>query len=153
MRALEASALIRLVHEGDGPALVRLGAQAFAEYDPEAARTMKQLMARTSARTFVAESRGAPVGFVVVEPARSRTFSVSAIAVGSAHRGRGVGEQLMRAAEHHALQAGARRLTLTTAQANVAALSLFFRLGFRIQKRVVRYFGGQPSCELAKTIL
>lgn len=102
--------------------------------------------------TLVAEQRGEAVGFVVLEREGDRTFAISAIAVRTSHRGQGVGEQLMREAEHEARARGAKLLTLTTAQANVAALSLFLRLGFRIRGRRPRYYGAQPACELHKAL-
>lgn len=113
---------------------------------------MKRMLSHPSMSTLVAEQRGEAVGFVIVEREEGDRCSVAAIAVRPAERGQGIGERLMRAAERNARARGAKLLTLTTAQANVAALSLFLRLGFRIVSRYSRYHGAQPACGLQKAL-
>ncbi|MDF3065371.1 MAG: hypothetical protein K0R38_972 [Polyangiaceae bacterium] len=66
VRALHPSG-IRAALPADSPTLQHLAAQAFAEYDAKAARTVLRMMSSPGARTIVAERRGSLVGFVVVE--------------------------------------------------------------------------------------
>jgi ribosomal protein S18 acetylase RimI-like enzyme len=152
MRAPSAAVELRPASPADTPALRRLGQRAFAEYDPDAGRTVERMLNRSSTKTLVAEQRGVVLGFVVLEPEGRGAFAISALAVDVEQRGRGVGERLMRAAEREARAGGAKLLTLTTAQANVSALSLFLRLGFRIKSRSARYYGAQPACALHKVL-
>jgi ribosomal-protein-alanine N-acetyltransferase len=77
---------------------------------------------------------------------------VLAVAVARRARARGIGGQLMHVAERHAFAGGVRRLTLFTADANLAALDLFLRRGFRIIARKPGFYArGQDACQLEKT--
>jgi ribosomal protein S18 acetylase RimI-like enzyme len=93
------------------------------------------------------------VGFVTLETSREGRAVVLAIAVDPEAQGQGVGERLMRAAERHARQCGARVLGLCTAEANLAALDLFHKRGLGIVRRLPRYYSrGQNACWLEKSI-
>jgi ribosomal protein S18 acetylase RimI-like enzyme len=49
--------------------------------------------------------------------------------------------------------AGARDVRLMTAQANVEALELFLKSGFRISERVARFYPrGQDACALVRRL-
>ena len=68
-------------------------------------------------------------------------------------RGKGIGQRLMEEAERHAKRCGAERLSLHTAQANLAALALFLRCGFSITQRSASgYSRPQPTCRLEKPL-
>jgi len=65
----------------------------------------------------------------------------------------GVGTRLMQAAVRAARRRSVRRLSLTTAQANVEALALFLRCGFRIERRMPRFYAaGQDACVLSRSL-
>lgn len=153
MRAASATTRLRPFVTDDALFVRALSRQAFSEFDPNASRTTAHLLARRGARCFIAEHGSTPVGFVITEPEAGRATAVTAIAVEKTARGRGVGRQLMRAAEEYAVARGSSRITLTTAQANLAALDLFLRAGFVItERRLVRYWRGQPACQLEKKL-
>jgi ribosomal protein S18 acetylase RimI-like enzyme len=153
MRASTATTRLRLLAAEDAPFVRALSRDAFGEFDPHAARTTAHLLARPGARGWIAERGGEPVGFVITEPEPRNALAITAIAVARAARGSGVGGLLMRAAERHAVVRGSSRITLTTAQANLAALDLFLRCGFSItERRLVRYWRGQPACRLEKNL-
>ena len=91
------------------------------------------------------------VGFAVV--VHGPTARLDAIAVTAEHRGTGVGRQLLAGAERVAKRNGAARMTLATAETNLAALDLFLRSGYRITRRLPRYYSrGQDALEMSKKL-
>jgi [ribosomal protein S18]-alanine N-acetyltransferase len=143
---------IRRRGPGDDAFIQRLAREAFAVFDPAAGARVLGLAERASKETLLAERGRERLGFLVLASQRETAW-IEAIAVLSTERGRGVGTRLMQAAEHAARRAGCRRLSLTTAQANVEALELFLKRGFRIERRVPRYYtAGQDACVLTRAL-
>ena len=109
-------------------------------------------------KMFVAEEGGKVVGFVCVwarvpseEPDDdpSEYAFVSDLVVEPAHRRRGVGRQLMSAAEAYARARGARRIRLTVLARNMAARGFYASMNYlereiELEKSVDR---GQPLTE------
>lgn len=119
-----------------------LAAEAFSEYDGSETHAASNVVAMVSAartHTLVAESSNRPVGFVTLDT-NGDAAHIAAIAVVRDARGRGVGARLLRAAERLAQKLGARRVALETGEANLAALEMFVRAGYRIESRVPRYY-------------
>jgi ribosomal protein S18 acetylase RimI-like enzyme len=143
------SLTIRPWTSADAPFIRELGNTAFGEYDHNAGEYSESASAR--AATFVAERRESRVGFIVLQQSRDGSVHLAAIAVTEDARGLGVGAALVGAAEKHARAIGASRIDLTTADSNVAALSLFRRSGFR-QKHGAEgtYQRGQRTVRLEK---
>jgi ribosomal-protein-alanine N-acetyltransferase len=133
----------------DDEIVAALAKEAFSEYDAQPARYLLRAIHRASPQTWLAIEAGEPIGMVVLD-GRAEDWWLLAVAVTARARARGVGGLLMQTAEAHALAAGARRLSLFTADSNLAALDLFLRRGFRIVGRRSRFYaGGQDACELA----
>jgi ribosomal protein S18 acetylase RimI-like enzyme len=127
-----------------------LGQRAFGEYDSAAGEHAVRLGARRDALTLVACAEERPVGFAIVR-LRGTASSLDAIAVDEASRGAGVGKRLLRAAEAEAERRGATEIGLVTAAANLSALDLFLKAGFRIEERLPRYYRrGQDAVRLRK---
>ncbi|MBV9449804.1 MAG: GNAT family N-acetyltransferase [Streptosporangiaceae bacterium] len=85
---------------------------------------------------LVAEVNGAVVGYVVVKPVtplkeNAHVSGIAGLAVIPDARGRGVASALLAAAEQHARDHGARKLSLRVLSSNDAALRLYERCGFR----------------------
>lgn len=154
MRAAFAAPLtMRTAEAHDAHFVSELAGRAFAEYDPRAASTTLRLMQQPRACTLLAERAERPIGFAIVAAETSDVLALNAIAVLESERGRGVGQRLLHAAERYARARAYRLLSLTTAQANLAALELFLRSGFAITERHASYyFGRQPACRLAKRL-
>jgi GNAT superfamily N-acetyltransferase len=99
------------------------------------ARLCDDLAARPTAASFIAWLDGAPVGLINCMEGYS-TFkaqplmNIHDIAVLPAHRGAGVGQALLMAAEQHALARGCCKLTLEVLTGNARALSSYLRFGF-----------------------
>ena len=96
--------------------------------------------AKWQGRMFVAEVDGAVVGFVCVygyvpqeeldESPEPYAF-VSDLVVMPAHRGSGIGQRLLEAAEVYARACGMAKLKIGVLRRNEGALRLYERLGFR----------------------
>jgi len=130
-----------------------LSERAFAEYGAQPARYTLSVIERSDTCTWLAIEAGVPVGLVVLE-LRANQAAILVIAVTESARGRGIGGLLMQAAERHAQSRGAKLLTLCTADANLAALDLFLRRGFRIVRRRPGFYSRrQDACELEKTLV
>lgn len=145
--------LVRPLRPGDGAALERLVAE-MQDYergiDPRllpgaemAAAYTEAMVTGAAARAgviLVAEVGGALAGFVALQ-AEVRdeeldqppgTYAlVSDLAVTAAHRGRGIGGALLRAAEEHARRQGATELRIAVLADNAVARGLYVASGFR----------------------
>jgi ribosomal protein S18 acetylase RimI-like enzyme len=134
----------------DAAFLRALAERAFGEYDLRAGEHTARLGERRDALTLVAYVEERPVGFAIVE-FHGASSSLDAIAVEEASRGVGIGRKLLRAAELEARRRGAKELRLVTAQANLAALDLFSKAGFSIERRLPGYYRrGQDAVRLRK---
>ncbi|MEP7049707.1 MAG: GNAT family N-acetyltransferase [Pseudomonadota bacterium] len=149
--ALEVS--LRQRQAADDSFIARLATQAFDEYSPHpAGNTLR--MARSGV-TWVACRAGEPLGFVVVRPgsAGATHAELSAIAVDERARGLGVGTALLAKVERVLSLAGFRDITIHTAQANLSALELFLKHGFRVERQLPRFYRGVfDACALRKRI-
>lgn len=147
---LDASVLsIRGLRGTDADFVLALSKQAFGEFSREPARST--LWMAEHFVSLLAERRGERQGFVVVRVERGALAELAAIAVVAHERGRGVGRALLAAATRRARAAGARGLVLHTAEANLAALELFTRAGFRVTRRLPRFYVGVfDACEMVK---
>lgn len=131
----------------------RLGGLAFRDFDPRAKEHTLALIRSAGATTLIASVDGEALGFAVIERARDGVALLQAIAVEVRARGRGIGQALLGAAERLARTQGSPALRLCTAQANVEALELFLKRGFRLERRLSRFYtNGQDACTLVKTL-
>jgi len=85
------------------------------------------------------------LGFVQLYPSFSsvaacRIWVLNDLFVAPEARGRGVGRALMGAAREHAIQTGAKRLTLETTAENRTAWSLYEDLGYVRQEDSARFY-------------
>jgi len=117
-----------------------LADEAFSEYDgAHAASKVVAMVGAPRTHTLVAERSKRPVGFVSLGVGGDGAH-IAAIAVVRDARGRGIGARLLRAAERLARSLGAQVVRLETGEANLAALDMFLRAGYRIETRIPRYY-------------
>jgi len=136
----------------DAAFVAELSQQAFAEYAAHPTGYILSVIERPDTRTWLAVQAGAPVGMVILA-LRGIQAAILAVAVSEQARGRGIGGLLMQVAERHAQARGVRQLELCTADANLAALDLFLRRGFRmVRRRPAFYSRRQDACQLEKTL-
>lgn len=149
---LERTVSFRARTTDDDAFIERLSRQAFSDFDPLAGPHTLSLARRDGVLTRLAVRDGQRLGFVTLEFGGSGAW-LQAIAVSPGERGRGVGAALMAETIRVARRAGAPRLRLTTAQANVEALELFLKCGFAIERRVPRHYTrGQDACVLGRAL-
>ncbi len=103
---------------------------------PEASSRLCADMSRIAgAASFIAWLDGQPIGLINCFEGYS-TFkakpllNVHDIAVLAGHRGQGVGQALLQAAEAHALSRGCCKLTLEVLSGNAPAMASYKRFGF-----------------------
>jgi ribosomal protein S18 acetylase RimI-like enzyme len=149
----EQRVVIRRLAPADVPWACLLARRAFSDFSPRAESAAHGMFAESAATTLIAARGGEPLGFAVVERRGDGRASLQAIAVEGAERGRGIGTRLVNAAIHLAQSMGARELDLWTAQANVEALAVFLKVGFRIEARKPRFYArGQDACRLVRSL-
>ena len=130
-----------------------LAEHAFGEYSARAARTTLALARGPRASTFVVCAGALRVGFAVVEFQNDREAHLAAIAVAEGYRGSGIGRCLLSHAEREVAARKRVLLRLVTSQANLAAIDLFLKSGFKIESRLPRYYArGQDALLMVKRL-
>ena len=149
--------IIRRATRADLPAIGRLGAQlveAHYQFDPQRflaatpetprgyASYLGTQLAKPDVIVLVAERDGAVVGYTYAGlegtdymALRGPAGALYDIAVDPAHRGHGIGAQLLEATLAELKSLGAPRVVLSTAEGNEPAQRLFARAGFRVTMR------------------
>ena len=152
MQATTSSPLrFRRQRSGDEAFLARLSAAAFGEYKKNAEWTTLE-MARRGV-TWLAFRGERPLGFAIYESPEPSRAELTAIAVDESARGMGVAAALLARVERELIAAGVHQLRLHTATANLSALELFLKRGFRITRRLPRFYRGVfDACELLKPL-
>lgn len=94
---------------------------------------------------FVAELKGEIEGFCQLYPsfssvAMGRIWVLNDLFVTEKYRQHGVASQLLEAAAAFARETGAKRLELSTARDNLAARSLYEKMGWRLDEVFVHYY-------------
>jgi ribosomal protein S18 acetylase RimI-like enzyme len=149
--AAPTSLQIRQRRRADDEFIVRLGAQAFAEYDRRPALTMERLVQRGT--TWLALRGDTPLGFACVQSLQQARVELCAIAVEEDARGLGIGRALLAHVELAAASAGQNEISLHTAQSNLSAFELFLKCGFRLERRIPRFYRGvYDACVLTKIV-
>lgn len=144
---------LREFRASDAAFVLSLAKEAFGEYTPWSGRRTVQMAERSTSVTFVAEFGGTAVGFAVVDFAGADLATLDAIATLPSHRGTGIGRALLERVEAEVRGRGVSRLRLVTADANLAALDLFLKAGFRIEAhRAFFYPRKQDAVVLEKRV-
>lgn len=129
---------IRPAGKADIGALIDLETRSFPS-DRLSRRSLGRLIASPSADVLVAEVGGTPAGYAVVlfrqGSARARLYS---IAVEPAFRG--IGRQLLVAAEMAAVRRGRRSMRLEVRSDNIPAINLYERSAYGAFAEVSEYY-------------
>jgi ribosomal protein S18 acetylase RimI-like enzyme len=115
--------------------------------DPASALAfIRERLQRSESVIFLAEDESdRALGFVQLFPSFTsvearRLWVLNDLYVTAEARGHGVGRALMDAAREHAIQTGAKRLTLETMEDNERAWALYESLGYLRSDPSVRYY-------------
>jgi ribosomal protein S18 acetylase RimI-like enzyme len=133
----DAAALLGLQHRLDAQSPFMLLEPGERERAPGRLRARLQTQGRTGSFDLVAEDeRGSLAGWLSVEVLpfrRARQTGYLVIGVDAAAAGRGIGRNLLAAAEQEARGRGLLRLELTVMTDNLRALGLYLRSGFQVE--------------------
>ena len=94
---------------------------------------LRRLLAAPAAALYVAERAGRIVGTLTLawyDAPSGRKAWIEDVVVDAAARGCGAGEALVRAAQRHAAEIGAKRVMLTSNPSRTAARALYRKCGF-----------------------
>ncbi|HIY15142.1 GNAT family N-acetyltransferase [Alistipes sp. An66] len=116
-------------------------AEAFARLLPQLSprlgalseERLRRLLAAPAAALYVAERAGRIVGTLTLawyDAPSGRKAWIEDVVVDAAARGCGAGEALVRAAQRHAAEIGAKRVMLTSNPSRTAARALYRKCGF-----------------------
>ena len=116
-------------------------AEAFARLLPQLSprlgalseERLRRLLAAPAAALYVAERAGRIVGTLTLawyDAPSGRKAWIEDVVGGAAARGCGAGEALVRAAQRHAAEIGAKRVMLTSNPSRTAARALYRKCGF-----------------------
>ena len=152
MRVIAQTSLqIRKRRSADDEFIGKTAARAFAEYDGHPMVTMQRLTLHGT--TWVACRGDQRTGFAIVHPLTRGRVDLCAIAVDEEVRGLGIGRALLAHVERTVIDAGLTEIRLHTAQANLSALELFLKCGFRVEERLPRFYRGvYDACALTKRV-
>jgi ribosomal-protein-alanine N-acetyltransferase len=104
--------------------------------------------------TLVAEEEGTIAGFLVLLLDRRRRFGhIITIDVLPEFRRKGLGRELMAAAEDSIIEAGGDAVLLEVAVDNSSALRFYKKLGFRVLTTLPKYYSnGMDALQMGKVI-
>jgi ribosomal protein S18 acetylase RimI-like enzyme len=122
--------MIRKARAADLDQLVELEERCF-ETDRLSRRSFRYILTKARASTLVHERRGRITGYVLVLFSRGTALSrLYSIAVDSSERGKGVGRELLTAAEGEALERGCVSMRSEVRRDNAASIGLFESAGY-----------------------
>ncbi len=92
--------------------------------------------------TWVAEltSKNILIGYISLYLDAENEGTIVSLCVDPLHRHQGIGTELLQAVINHARNSNFRRLILTVATSNNAAIRLYNKMGFSIRGRIPRYY-------------
>jgi ribosomal protein S18 acetylase RimI-like enzyme len=153
LSALNPAFCVRGMGASDIEFIEPLAERAFGEYSWRPGASTLALAHGPRAIAFIACSGSSRAGFAVLEIHSARDAHLAAIAVLENYRGSGVGRQLLAHVEREAAIRESACLRLVTSQANLAAIDLFLKAGFRIEQRLGRYYSrGQDALLMQKRL-
>ena len=126
--------VLRRAHSADAAAAAACVRAAYARWVPIIGRepapmTQDYAALVAQGRTFVAEVDGKIAGVLVLE-VNGESFVLDNVAVAPAFAGRGIGQALLRLAEHEARRAGFRSIELYTNELMQDNLERYRRIGY-----------------------
>jgi ribosomal protein S18 acetylase RimI-like enzyme len=132
--------MIRTAHLRDLDGLVALEERCF-ETDRLSRRRFRYLLTRANACTLVADDGDRLAGYVLVLFSRGTALArLYSIAVDAAARGRGLGRQLLAAAEAEAVKQGCVSMRSEVRRDNTASLTLFRSHGYQQFDELADYY-------------
>ena len=130
----------------DVPAIVRIETDSFD--DPWSAESItKDVTAGSGVYVAVAEAEGEKAGFAEMRIVADEV-QIFSVAVDKVFRGHGIGDALLRHLVQKSKELGCNTLTLEVRAGNVAAISLYKKMGFKEVGQRKGYYGGREDALL-----
>ena len=147
---------LRPAGEEDYAFIKDLSAEAFATFGPYR-RIVSHWLQDRFIHTYVLEEGEAPLGYfmlgLILPALLCFSVEIMAIAVVPERQGQGLGSYMLRQAIRLARAEGYRFLKAHVGCENQPALRLFEKAGFRVKKRLTRYYpSGLDAYELVKRL-
>jgi ribosomal protein S18 acetylase RimI-like enzyme len=151
-RSVPDSIPIRIAGPADAAAILALE-ESFPT-DRLSARSVRALLRSPSARIWIAERGGEPLGSIVLFMPRGRRFArIYSVVVAPAARGNGLGDRLVGIAEDAAAAARRDTMTLEVREDNAVARALYTRRGYTLREHLEGYYeDGADGLRLRKTL-
>jgi ribosomal-protein-alanine N-acetyltransferase len=133
----------------------RLDQRCFSDGEAYDRETIRYLLSHSQSVCFkVVTPTGEMMAFVVGMQEPDGTGHVVALGVGPEHRRRGYGRWLMHSIEQGFLERGIMTVRLEVRTSNEAAQRLYFDLGYKIVRRMPRYYtSGDDGYLMIKNLL
>jgi ribosomal protein S18 acetylase RimI-like enzyme len=144
---------VRRARRGDLPGLLAL--ESLFPTDRLNRASFRHLLTRGHADVLV-YARGAEVlgNAVVLYRRGSHRARLYSLVTHPAHRGQGIGQQLLTAAERVARRRGCEQIHLEVRPTNHTAIRLYQKRRYEIERRVVRFYeDGTDALRLAKPLV
>lgn len=150
---MSSQSIIRKGSHKDLEALLCLEEKGF-ERDRFSRGQFRYLLNRANASTYVVHENGHIRGAAIMLWRRSSpTCRLYSIVIDPAHHGKGMGAKLMEACEKEALKRECGRIVLEVRADNKAAINLYEKFGYKIQKTLRGYYSdGVNGLQMSKPI-
>jgi len=146
--------LIRAFCSADFETLYRIDQACFPTGISYSREELSVYIRYRGAKTWVAESDGRIVGFLIACKAPLRAGHIVTIDVIETARRSGIGKAMMQACEDWARAESLRRLSLETAADNVCAQAFYARLGYAKVDEIPGYYSdGTTAWVLVKQLI
>jgi len=134
--------ILRLFRPSDLETLWEIDQACFPPGISYSQEELAGFIAQRGSRTWVAEEGGSIMGFLIAsrQPRGRRAGHIVTIDVVEVTRLRGVGTELMDAAEHWAREEGLQLIYLETAEDNLAAQRFYAGRGYRKLRKIEDYY-------------
>jgi ribosomal-protein-alanine acetyltransferase len=145
--------VIRSGNESDLDAVYALECASFRT-DQLSRRALRRFLKASHRPLLTARSSGRIVGYVLISmTAHSASARVYSLAVDPGYARRGIGRELLRAAERYVRAHGRASLRLEVRYDNASAISLYQKLGYRNFGRYPGYYAdGAEALRFEKTL-
>ncbi|XP_058078069.1 uncharacterized protein LOC131226280 [Magnolia sinica] len=120
--------------------IVRMERKIFPKHESLAKSFREELRKRNCGLLYSQTEAGEIVGYVMYAWPSSLYASITKLAVKENHRSQGHGEALLKAAVHKCKTRKIKRISLHVDPSRIAAVSLYQKLGFQIDKLIECYY-------------
>lgn len=136
--------MIRNAREEDLEEIYKIELKSFKI--PYPCHYLKILLKMAPTYFLVAEEKGQIIGYISGVTRLGKTGHIVSIAVDPAHRGKGIGKKLVKTLLEKFKENGMKKARLEVRISNAAAINLYKKLGFNIEKRLKNYYPDGEDC-------